>query len=670
MKEMLDKIKLFAGRIREVGLLFFKACFLPSVLCYLFVELCSRKSLIDLFLYFVREPFVFFYNAFIIATTASVCLLFRKRLPVLGLVLVLWAAVGVTDAVLLSFRTTPFTAVDLLMIKNALQIMHRYLSPIQIVLIGAAALAVIVACVFAFRYCKKEEGERELGLRLIFCCILTALCLLFTQLGLATKLLDRNFGNLANAFHENGLPYCFMNSLLNTGVSRPDDYSAEQISGILEGTDSVTSHTKDHPYPNIIFLQLESFFDPKYIENSSYSENPIPYFTYLKRHFCSGFLSVPSVGAGTANTEFELITGMNLDFFGPGEYPYKTILKSRTCESVAYNLKELGFAASAIHNNDGTFYGRHEVFSNLGFDRFDSIEYMQKTELTPLSWAKDKILTEEILKIMNLTKEKDYIYAISVQGHGAYPEEALPEKPLIDVRLPEELSDKYYSFLYYVNQLKEMDMFLRELVMSLAAYPEEVVLVVYGDHLPSLGLTPQLLKNRSLYQTEYVIWTNYETDVENRDLEAYQLPSYVLGKLGIHQGIMTKYHQTEQGKETYLEHMEALIYDMLYGNMEVYAGVNPYEPTQLAMGVLPIYVKDVFLKQSVAENGKNIAYVQGEGFTEWSKIAIDSEQVETIFLNETLLATTELPEGPFALTVRQQGNDEIVLSETEPFHVE
>ena len=83
---------------------------------------------------------------------------------------------------------------------------------------------------------------------------------------------------------------------------------------------------------------------------------------------------------------------MNLDFFGPGEYPYKTILKETTAESAAYNLKELGYGTHAIHNNDGTFYGRNKVFANLGFDTFTSLEYMNPIEENPTGWAKDKIL--------------------------------------------------------------------------------------------------------------------------------------------------------------------------------------------------------------------------------------------------------------------------------------
>ena len=140
-------------------------------------------------------------------------------------------------------------------------------------------------------------------------------------------------------------------------------------------------------------VQLESFIDPNRLEGFTYSENPVPVFTELKENYTSGYLSVPAIGAGTANTEFEVLTGMSLDYFGPGEYPYKTILQQSTCESIAYNLKELGLGTHVIHNNTGTFYDRHLVFPNLGFDSFTSLEYMNHVDKNPLGWAKDTILT-------------------------------------------------------------------------------------------------------------------------------------------------------------------------------------------------------------------------------------------------------------------------------------
>lgn len=724
---MKETWNVFQQKVKSLWKTFFFNCYLPSLVCYIFVELCSRKSVLEVGLFLIREPLVFLYNVLIIAATASVCLLFKRRIFVLSVVLLLWLTIGVVDMVLLSFRTTPFTAVDLALIKDALSIANRYLSWFGVVLLIVGAIAAIVLCVYMFRKAKKEEGSIDYGWRIPFCGLLFGLCLVLTDIGMATGLLDRNFGNLAQAFHDNGLPYCFMNSILNTGIQKPEDYSEETMGNFLlmfeeeEGRELVTEFLKPTPaedenitpvpvpteaaglvgdseitdipqvtqtpvpttepeitedlpevtgkeYPNIIFLQLESFFDVKYIDNFSYTEDPIPFFTYLKENYPSGFLEVPSIGAGTANTEFECITGMNLDFFGPGEYPYKTVLKDNTCESTAYILKSLGYATSAMHNNDGTFYNRHHVFSNLGFDRYVSIEYMAKAEVNELNWARDRVLVGQITRLLAKTKERDFIYAISVQGHGAYPEEPLlPEKKL-DIQLPEELSDYYYQYLYYVHQLKEMDNFLKELILNLSACQEEVVLVLYGDHLPSLGLSGELLSNGNAFQTEYVIWSNFGLSAENTDVQAFQLSARVFQVLGIEEGIMPQYHIYRQDEEDYLENMQLLMYDMLYGEKEVYEGETPYEPTEIIMGIDDIRIQEVYIKDSLITEDEPLLYVRGQNFTEWSTIVINGDTVDTIFLNDHLLAATKLPKsdhGWYYIKVRQQGNDEIMLSETQ-----
>ncbi len=715
MKELWNT---FRVQMKVIWKEFLVYCYVPSLLCLCFVELCSRKSVVDLCLFLIREPLVFLYNALIIATTASLCLLFRRRIFVLSVVLLLWAAIGVTDFVLLSFRTTPFTAVDLALIKDALAIANRYLSWIGVVLIVLGVVVAIVLCVLMFRRAKKEETIVPYKFSIPFCGLLTVLCLLLTNFGMGVGLLDRNFGNLAKAFHENGLPYCFMNSVLNTGIEKPEDYSGETVGNFLnkyeeeEGRELVTispSPTKlpvtitpvpeatetpvptEEPQitavpeiteppvpteepalkennPNIIFLQLESFFDVKYIDNFSCSEDPVPFFTYLKEKYPSGFLEVPSIGAGTANTEFECITGMNLDFFGPGEYPYKTILKDTVCESAAHILKKLGYSATAMHNNDGTFYNRNEVFANLGFDRYISIEYMAKAEVNELNWARDRVLVGQIMKTLAKTKERDYIYAISVQGHGAYPEEPLLPETTLEINLPEELAEYYYQYLYYVHQLKGMDDFLKELILNLSACQEKTVLVLYGDHLPSLGLSDELLTNGNSFQTEYVIWSNFGLMAADMDLQSYQLSARVMQLLGIEEGIMPQYHMYRQEEEDYLENMQLLMYDMLYGEMEVYQGVNPYERTEMKMGLEEIRILEAYFKASMLEEEEPLLYIRGQNFTEWSKVVVNGEPVETIFLTDALLAARNLPEPEdegYRITVRQQGNDEIVLSETE-----
>lgn len=733
----------YAAEWWKVGKEFFFTCYLPSIICYLFVEICSRRSAIEVFIYLLRHPLVFFYNVLIIAATTSVALLFKRRNFVRLFIWFLWAVIGVTDLIVLSFRTTPFTAVDLLLIESALAIMDRYLSPFLIVLIGLLLAAAIFGLGVFFVKSKKAQEKYNYLVRIPLCAVVILFTLALTSVGMRTGFLQRNFGNLAQAFHDNGLPYCFMNSVLNTGVDRPSSYSPERMDmllGEIEGNGvtpkpssalvqgegekqpvATSAPVQENPdgkeqnpevsggqevvlqptkapeeerkeYPNLIFLQLESFFDPKHISNISFNEDPVPFFTYLKEQYPSGYLWVPSVGAGTANTEFECITGMNLDMFGPGEYPYKTILMETTCESMPFVLKELGYTASAIHNNDGTFYGRNEVFPRLGFDRYISQEYMNGTTVNELNWIKDEILITEILRVLDTTEERDYIYTISVQGHGAYPSEPIMGEYKIEAQLPEELSGYHYQYAYYINQLFEMDLFLRKLTMTLAAWDEEVVLVLYGDHLPSLGLDDTLLDNEDIFQTEYVIWSNFTMEAEDRDLQAYQLAAHVCDLIDIHEGYMFRLHQveTERGnyraqnpqqytpemlekyEEAYQEEIQLLMYDMLYGNKEVFDGENPYQETEMKMGIRPIEITEVSTDVYAEEEVELMAYIYGNNFTEWSKVLINEKEVETIFLNSNLLVAMDigkipLKDGGYDVIVCQQDGDGLTLSQTEVF---
>ena len=48
---------------------------------------------------------------------------------------------------------------------------------------------------------------------------------------------------------------------------------------------------EDEEYPNIIFVQLESLFDPTHIKGMEFSEEPLPYLNYLYDTYPSGYLS-------------------------------------------------------------------------------------------------------------------------------------------------------------------------------------------------------------------------------------------------------------------------------------------------------------------------------------------------------------------------------------------
>ena len=122
---------------------------------------------------------------------------------------------------------------------------------------------------------------------------------------------------------------------------------------------------------------------------------------------------------------------------------------------------------------------------------------------------------------------------------------------------------------------REVDDFLRALTAALEALDEPTVLVVYGDHMPSLEIEESELDSGNLYTTEYAVWANFPLEAEDKDVKAYQLASHVLEMLGINNGTLTKFHQMNAWSGAYETELRTLQYDMLYGDRVVYGGGKP-----------------------------------------------------------------------------------------------
>ncbi len=621
----------------------------------LFIELLGHREPVQALLFLVKSPHIFLLNAAIIFSTLMFTLLLRRKAFYSILVTLIWIAFGVVNLALLSMRATPFSARDLSIAASGLLLADVYFSPWEIALLCGAAAAFALFIVLLYTRAPRSKKAPNLKKEILIVAAVTAALGLFGFLGSRHSSIPEQYESINEAFEVRGFPYCFVQSIIRNGVSRPEDYSAETVNEL--DVDPAVAAAKR---PNIILVQLESFFDPALIKGVELSESPIPNFTALRDSCTSGYLRMPTLGAGTVNAEFEVLTGMSLDFFGLNEYPYESILREKPCESVAYYLKDLGYGTHAIHNYAGSFYGRNEVYPNLGFDDFTSVEYMDGLTFTEKGWPRDAVLTKYILQALEKTETPDFVFTVTVQCHGKYPDDSGIED--ISFRDNEVFEgDASEQFLYFASQLQGTDRFLGELIAALRDYDEETVVVAYGDHLPTLDLTEEDLVNGTLFETQYFLWSNCGIGLggEDADLWAYQLTSRVLDAVGIQGGVITDYHREHSGMENYQEGLELLEYDLLYGDQIAYGGACPYERTDMKMGLEEITVNEVIVGDAVVE-------VLGSGFTEYSVVYINGKRNEdTVFDSPGRLLVPNNPRflRPDAeVRVCQTGEDRIILS--------
>ena len=627
------------------------------------IEAISRHSVVAAWDYMTGTPLVFLYNAFMIFVTFSIVYLFKRRIFVRMIIGAIWVILGIANGYILLKRVTPFNAQDLKIAGDGIALINNYCNGFEVVVIAVGAVALLIWLISMWRRGGQYAGKIHHIAALIGIIVCGVLYTFVTNIAIDKRVVSTYFGNIAFAYEDYGLPYCFSASLFNTGISEPNGYTKKAMAKIDkdgELNQTAASRSSDE-LPNIIVVQLESYFDVANAEFFTTSEDACPNLHNLYQNYSNGYFKVPSVGAGTANTEFEVLTGMNLRYFGPGEYPYKTYSKKHPTESAATALASLGYGTHALHDNTGNFYSRANVFNNMGFDTFTSKEFMNVLQTTENGWAKDEILTQHIMEAMDTTKQEDFVFTVSVQGHGNYPETQVIENPKIKVEGIEDEALKN-KWEYYVNQVYGMDQFVGDLIKAVEERNEPSVVVFYGDHLPTMGLKAEDLKSRYLYNTNYVIWDNIGLQKDDKNIPAYQLMSEVLNRLDIHSGTVFNYHQQRKGTKNYLSDLELLQYDILYGKQYVYNGKAPITEGHMVMGI-----RNVSLSSIVPQLNSGYS-LYGENFTKYSRVYVNGEKQKSSFLNNTRinLSETELKDGD-VIQVGQVGSSDTIFRMSDKY---
>ena len=721
---------------------------LLSVAILLLIETASRHSLFKAVSFLWESPLTFLYNAFVIYVSFMLVYLFKHRAFFRILLTCFWSLLGIINGCVLAKRVTPFGFNDIKCVPELFAMTDSgYFTRWQLILICIAAVLFLFGLTVLAAKMPVYHGR----IHPIICAVLAGAMFFIglphtTEAAQSQGILDTYYSNIAQGYQDNGFVYSFSSTMVSVGMSEPEDYSEETVEEALvrvEEADLGTTDVTGQSGPNIICVLLESFCDPYEINFLSMDEDPIPTFHALEAGYSTGYMTVPVVGAGTANTEFEVLSGMSLEYFGTGEYPYKTILKQTDCESIASDLSTIGYATHAVHNNGGNFYSRVNSFSMFGFDTFTSKELMDITEFTPTgSWAADSILASETIKTLDATPDQaDFTYTITVGTHGAYPTDVVIENPaytIADLYDEEGNIDESRTnqWTYYINQLNKCDAFIAELIADLEERDEDTIVVLWGDHLPTMGLTDEDMKSGDIYKTKYVTWNNMGLAKEDADLYAYQLLASVTSSVGIHEGTMMTYHQAALASgstnpitssySSYMDGLENLQYDILYGERYCYDGADAYPATEIVMGIDPVTITSVsptsfeilsgsddvsaqasteesteqmenetsaaskkalkakqtsassdFLTDTASGSDEQASHAQdallltGSGYTRWAKVYVNGSAVETTYINgsQLMIRASDVKAGD-TITVGLVGSKNTIFRSSDEWTME
>lgn len=623
-------------------------------------EFLLRGSIADVVTLLVQTPGVVLANYLLILMLTSIFFLAKRKYMVYFISFLAILIVAIVTFFLMHVRGMPLTFSDLYSIGEAMSIADKYINKTMIIIGALCMVLFVVVAVFLYRLDFDTKRFKLINFVLIFVVSVGFFSTVKNQRALHIMRFKK--WDITESYKCNGLAYSTVESCLRYIRTKPDDYSEQNIKEIAEKVDkaeAADNRKLSTNKPNILFVQLEAFMDPTEIKEVKFSEDPIPNFRKLTKLYTSGMGNVPTTGGGTARTEFESMTGHNIDYLTPGEIPYNTILKSKYYNSVATTLGSQGYGTHAIHNFQGNFYSRNNAYAKLGFDDFTSKEYMNNYELNEKNWVKDVILTDYIEKALDSTEGSDLVYTISVQGHSSYPTDAenydFPIK--VTGTLDKEMQNEIY---YYVNQIKGSDDFVGELVKMIDQRDEDTIVLFYSDHMPNLKVFAQDNFYIDKYKAPFAFYANY--DIEKYDIdniESYEYSSLMFKEAGLKYGPMERFNTYMKDDKDFSKMQDLIEYDVLFGKSYYINEDEKPQKNTIKMGLDDIEIKDVDIK------GDKVI-LKGQNFTKCSRVYLNDKEAKTKFIDENNLEADGI-DNLDTVIVKQMGRNNTPLSSSNKF---
>lgn len=330
-------------------------------------------------------------------------------------------------------------------------------------------------------------------------------------------------------YSANGFTGAFTINVLSANVTRPEGYSEENIGEILKDVREKGA-SDEFASPDIVLILSESFWDPRKINGTTFSENPFENFDRITDidGVISGKMIQTGFGGGTVRPEFEILTGLTTDYLPSGSVPWRYITEDT--ESYASVLKNIGYETYAIHPYINRFYDRMRAYPLIGIDNLyfqNELPAISEVEIeyeSNYSYISDKTFEKYIEYFLSEdTDAPKFIFGISMENHQAYYNKYENCPMTVECEgLSDESLNTLANFAYGV---KHADEALASLVEFIENRDRPTVLVWYGDHLPSLGSnyaayvesgTIKNVHNKTpgeymfMQSTPFLVYSNYE----------------------------------------------------------------------------------------------------------------------------------------------------------------
>lgn len=323
-------------------------------------------------------------------------------------------------------------------------------------------------------------------------------------------------------------------------VKQPEEYSVEEIHS-YEVEYSATESIPHGKKPNVIIIMDEAFGDFRIYGKDISTNQPVtPFLDALVENCVRGYALSSVFGGNTANSEFELLTSNSMAFLPSGSVPYQQYIHS-DIYSLAWYLRSQGYTGLATHPYYENGWSRKTVYPWMGFDKKIFLDDYPQENLIR-GYVSDREMFETVLDILKQNQGKPlFCFGITMQNHGGYTYASENWSNSISL---EGYTQNYPQVEQYLSLIHETDKAMEYFITALEEYPEDTIVLFFGDHLPKvepewydeigIDIQDDLTRHMMQHTVPFYIWANYDIIEEKTDITSINyLAGYLLEVAGL-----------------------------------------------------------------------------------------------------------------------------------------
>ncbi|WP_207463448.1 sulfatase-like hydrolase/transferase [Enterococcus hirae] len=423
---------------------------------------------------------------------------------------------GYANYLKITYRQEPIYPDDLKMIKEFGLLKDMTGTTSFYLLAGMILLVVAGGCWAIYRSFKKDKKFQAIRVITLFTTIFALIYI--SHFNNPNNLLRKAYNKTAlwipysqkMNYYNTGFIGGFLYNLKIDPMEKPKGYSEEKIKEITSHYQKLADEknkTASEEQPNIIYVMSESFSDPSRLNGVEITGDPLADYYAVADQTYSGQMLSQNYGGGTANIEFEALTGFSMGLFNAQlTTPYTMLVpKMNQLPSIVSTLKDQNYHTTAIHPYNTSMYKRKDVYEVLGFDEFISENTMTYTDtIEDNPYISDASAYQEVMDLLKEDDTPQFIHLVTMQTHMPYD----GKYQQLEYTAKTEDNSGISSLENYLQDISYSSQSLKAFTEELKKLSRRTLVVFWGDHLP--GIYSDTIQNsnekHTLHETQFLMF--------------------------------------------------------------------------------------------------------------------------------------------------------------------